>query len=56
MLINQRDTLQYVSNKIREGIDKGLTPDLLVEYVKLPEKHVDKDYLRNYWGNIQWAV
>ena len=28
----------------------------LVDYVKLPKRFVDKDYLREYYGNVQWAV
>lgn len=55
-LTNYRDAVQYVFNKTIEGMNKGMTPDELVEYVKLPQKYADKDYLRNYYGNIQWAV
>jgi len=30
--------------------------DELVDYVKLPERFANGDYLREYYGNVQWAV
>ena len=37
-------------------MNRGLTPDELVEVVKLPEKFAELDYLRAYYGNIEWGV
>ncbi|MHC4106158.1 MAG: MBL fold metallo-hydrolase, partial [Planctomycetota bacterium] len=56
MLMDYRDAIRFVFNKTIEGMNKGMTPDELVDYVKLPERFVDKDYLREYYGNMQWAV
>lgn len=56
MLTNYRDAIRFVFNKTIEGMNKGLTPDELVDYVKLPAHLADKDYLREYYGNIEWAV
>jgi len=56
MLTNYRDAIRFVFDKTIEGMNKGLTPDELVDYVKLPAHFADKDYLREYYGNVEWAV
>ena len=56
MLTNYRDAIRFVFDKTIEGMNKGMTPDELVDYVKLPQKYADKDYLREYYGNVEWAV
>ncbi|MBP1740067.1 MAG: gloB 1 [Deltaproteobacteria bacterium] len=55
-LTNYRDAIRFVFNKTIEGMNKWLTPDVLVDYVKLPPNLAEKDYLREYYGNVQWAV
>lgn len=55
-LTDYRDAIRFVFDKTIEGMNKGLTPDELVDHVKLPERFQDKDYLREYYGNVQWAV
>ena len=55
-LTDYRDAIRFVFNKTIEGMNKGLTPDELVNYVKLPPRLADKDYLREYYGNVEWAV
>lgn len=56
MLTNYRDAIRFVFDQTIEGMNKGLTPDELVDYVKLPERFAEKDYLRSYYGNPAWAV
>ncbi len=56
MLTNYRDAIRFVFGKTIEGMNKGMTPDELVDYVKLPQEYANKDYLREYYGNIEWAV
>jgi len=56
MLTNYRDAIRFVFNKTIEGMNKGMTPDELVDYVKLPQEYADKDCLREYYGNVEWAV
>jgi uncharacterized sulfatase len=56
VLTDYRDAIRSVFDKTIEGMNKGLTPDELVDYVKLPEHLANKDYLREYYGNVQWAV
>lgn len=43
-------------DKTIEGINKGLTPDQLVEYVTLPDNLASKPYLTEYYGRVDWAV
>ena len=45
-----------IFDKTIEGINRGMTPDQLVEYVELPEHLKNVDYLREYYGNIEWGV
>jgi len=56
MLTNYRDAIRFVFNKSIEGMNKGMTPDQLVEYVRLPPKYAEKEYLREYYGNVEWGV
>ncbi|MHC4085437.1 MAG: alkyl sulfatase dimerization domain-containing protein [Planctomycetota bacterium] len=56
VLTNYRDAIRFVFDKTIEGMNKGLTPDELVDYVRLPAHSAEKDYLLEYYGNIQWAV
>ncbi len=56
VLTNYRDAVKYVFDKTVEGMEKGLTPDELVSYAKLPEKYQNLDYLRPYYGHPDWGV
>lgn len=56
VLTNYRDAIRFVFDKTIDGMNKGLGPDELVGYVQLPEKYRNKDYLRPYYGNPEWAV
>jgi len=53
---NYRDAIRFLFDKTVEGINKGLTPNQLVEYVVLPEKYQKLDYLLPYYGNPEWAI
>ncbi|MEQ9409169.1 MAG: alkyl/aryl-sulfatase [Fuerstiella sp.] len=55
-LTDYRDAVQFVHDKTVEGINKGLTPDELVEYVKLPKHLAEKDYLQPFYGNVEFGV
>ena len=55
-LTNYRDAIQSVFDQTIAGMNRGLTPDELVEVVELPEKYAQLDYLREYYGNIEWGV
>lgn len=56
VLTDYRDAVQFVHDKTVEGINKGLTPDQLVEYVELPEHLAGKDYLQPFYGNAEFGV
>jgi alkyl sulfatase BDS1-like metallo-beta-lactamase superfamily hydrolase len=55
-LTDYRDAIRYVYDKTIEGINKQMTPEELVEYVKLPPHLAEKDYLGEYYGLVSWAV
>ena len=51
-----RDAIQYVHDQTIRGINRGLTPDELVETVKLPPHLRDHPYLRELYGTVEWSV
>jgi alkyl sulfatase BDS1-like metallo-beta-lactamase superfamily hydrolase len=52
-----RDGLQYVHDQTIRQMNKGLTPDELVEVVKLPPHLFNyTPYLRQYYGTVKQAV
>ncbi len=56
VLTDYRDAVQFIHDKTVEGINKGLTPDELVEYVQLPQRLAGKDYLQPFYGHPDWGV
>lgn len=56
ILNDYRDAVQFIHDKTVEGMNKGLTPDELVEYVQLPERLAGKDYLQPFYGHPEWGV
>ncbi|CAN0595475.1 unnamed protein product, partial [Laminaria digitata] len=55
-LTDYRDAINFVFNKTVEGINRGLTPDELVQYVQLSDELASRPYLQEYYGNVEWAV
>jgi uncharacterized sulfatase len=55
-LTDYRDAIRFVFDKTIEGMNQGLTPDELVDYVHLPEGLAGKPYLAEVYGNVEWAV
>ncbi len=51
-----RDAIQYVHDQTIRGINKGLTPDELVEFVKLPEHLGTHPFLLEHYGTVEWSV
>jgi alkyl sulfatase BDS1-like metallo-beta-lactamase superfamily hydrolase len=56
VVTDYRDAVKFVHDKTVEGMNKGLTPDQLVEYVQLPKHLADKDYLQPFYGHVEWGV
>ena len=51
-----RDGVQYVLDETLKGMNRGLTPDQLVEQVQLPAHLRDVPQLREYYGKVAWTV
>jgi len=56
VLGDYRDAVQFIHDKTVEGMNKGMTPDELVEYVQLPKELASKDYLQPFYGHPEWGV
>jgi uncharacterized sulfatase len=56
VLTDYRDAVQFIHDKTVEGINKGMTPDELVEYVQLPERLANSEYLQPFYGHPDWGV
>ncbi len=56
VLTDYHAAVQFIHDKTVEGINKGLTPDQLVQYVQLPEELTSKDYLQPFYGHPEWGV
>jgi alkyl sulfatase BDS1-like metallo-beta-lactamase superfamily hydrolase len=51
-----RDAIQFVHDQTVQGINRGLTPDELVQTVKLPPHLASHPYLQEYYGKVAWSV
>jgi len=51
-----RDAIQFVHDQTVQGINRGLSPDELVEVVKLPPHLAAHPYLQEYYGKVKWSV
>ncbi|QDT48673.1 alkyl/aryl-sulfatase [Symmachiella dynata] len=56
VLSDYRDAVQFIHDKTVEGMNQGMTPDELVEYVQLPQNLAEKDYLQPFYGHPEWGV
>jgi alkyl sulfatase BDS1-like metallo-beta-lactamase superfamily hydrolase len=56
VLTNYRDAIQFVHDQTVRGMNMGLTPDELVERVKLPPHLAKLPYLQEYYGTVAWGV
>lgn len=51
-----RDGINYVLEATLDGMNQGLSPDELVNTVKLPPELADLPQLQEYYGTIEWSV
>ena len=51
-----RDAIQFVHDQTIQGINRGLTPDELVEAVRLPPHLAEHPFLQEYYGKVEWSV
>jgi alkyl sulfatase BDS1-like metallo-beta-lactamase superfamily hydrolase len=56
VLTDYRDAIQYVHDQTVRAMNEGLTPDAIVERVKLPPHLAAKPYLQEYYGRVDWSV
>lgn len=56
VLSDYHEAVQFIHDKTVEGMNQGMTPDELVEYVQLPENLATKDYLQPFYGHPEWGV
>ncbi len=56
VLTAYRDAIQFVHDQTIRGINKGLTPDELVEVVRLPPHLAEHPWLREHYGTVAWSV
>jgi len=56
ILLAYRDAIQYVHDQTIRGMNRGLTPDELVDEVVLPPHLRDHPYLLELYGTVAWSV
>ena len=56
VLQNYRDAINYIFKETIAGINKGMTPEQLVHSIKLPQEYASKDYLKEFYGNVEWSI
>ena len=56
ILRDYRDAIQFVHDQAIRGINMGMTPDELAEYVKLPPHLAGAPYLQPFYGKVSWSV
>lgn len=55
-LADYEAAIRFVIAETSDGMNAGLTPDELVDRVRLPEALRHKPYLQEYYGTVAWAV
>ncbi len=56
ILTAYRDAIQFVHDQTIRGMNRGLTPDELVEAVRLPPHLRDHPFLQEFYGTVEWSV
>jgi alkyl sulfatase BDS1-like metallo-beta-lactamase superfamily hydrolase len=56
VLTDYRDAIQYVHDQTVRHMNKGMTPDEIVDQVKLPEHLKASPYLAEFYGKVEWTV
>ena len=55
-LTNYRDAIQFVHDQTVQNMNKGLTPQEIIEVVKLPPHLANDPYLQEYFGQLDRVV
>lgn len=56
ILTDYRDAIQFVHDQTIFWMNRGLTPDEIVEKVNLPEHLLKSPYLQEFYGTVDWSV
>ncbi|MBN2161158.1 MAG: MBL fold metallo-hydrolase [Spirochaetes bacterium] len=51
-----RDAIQYVHDQSLRGMNRGMTPGDLAEFVKLPPHLAASPYLQEFYGTVAWSA
>ncbi|MBV1919415.1 MAG: MBL fold metallo-hydrolase [Pseudomonadales bacterium] len=55
-LTDYRDGIQFVHDQTVYWMNRGLTPDEIVEKVKLPDNLARSPFLQEFYGQVDWSV
>ncbi len=55
-LLIYRDAIQFVHDQTIRGMNRGLSPDELVETVVLPDHMRNHPFLLEHYGTVEWSV
>lgn len=55
VLVNYRDAIRFVYDQTVRWMNAGLTPDEIIEKVKLPEHLATEPYLQEFYGTVAWS-
>jgi len=56
ILTDYRDAIQFVHDQTVRYMNLGMTPDQIVEKVRLPEHLAESPYLQEFYGKVEWTV
>ena len=51
-----RDAIQFVHDQSLRAINRGMTPDEIAQYIKLPEHLASSPYLQEFYGKVSWSA
>lgn len=55
-LMAYADAIRYVHDQTVRGMNMGLDPDALVEFVQLPPHLKNHPFLQEHYGTVRWSV
>lgn len=50
------EAVEWVLEQTLDGINKGKTPNELVDMIQLPEEWKEISYLQEYYGTVEWSI
>ncbi len=56
VLTNYRDAIRFVYDQTVRWMNAGLTPDEIIEKVKLPPHLASEPYLQEFYGTVAWSA